>query len=161
MRSENLLNINLAQVAKEGKRLTIKLDEGFFAGLGQEEISDGDVLAEIAVRASAADIYDIDLQLSGTVTVMCDRCLEPLDLKIQITDSLKAKDGEPEDSDGPELLYTEGVTPVVDLSWSIYEIIETSLPIQRMHTEGECNPEMTGYIIGNADSLNGEDESFN
>lgn len=161
MRSENLLYINLAQAAKDGKRLTVRLDESFFAGLGQEEISDGDVQAEISVRASAADIYDIDLHLTGTVTVMCDRCLEPLDLRIDTHDSLQAKDGAPEDNDAPELLYTEGAEPGVDLSWGVYEIIETSLPIQRMHTEGECNPEMTGYIIGNTDSLTGEDESFN
>ena len=55
MQSENLLNINLAHVAEAAKRLDIELTDRFFADLEQEEISGGDIHAEIFVRATAIE----------------------------------------------------------------------------------------------------------
>ena len=147
MQSENLLNINLAHAAEAAKRIDIELTDRFFADLEQEEISGGDVHAEILIRSSANNIYNVQIQVEGVVIVACDRCLDPLELKVKTKDTLKIKDAAPEDSDAAEMLYVEANTSVYDLSWNIYEIIETSLPIQRIHDEGECNKDMVSYIM--------------
>lgn len=157
MQSENLLNINLAHAAEAAKRLSIELSDRFFADLGQEEISGGDIHVDIMVKASADNIYNVDIHINGYVTVACDRCLDPLNIDVKTSDTIKVKDGEPTDSDAVDMLYTEGATPNIDLSWQIYEIVETSLPMQRVHKEGECNSEVTSYIIREVDD---EDEDF-
>ena len=47
MQSENLLHINLAHADEAAKRLDIELTDRFFADLEQEEISGGDVHADL------------------------------------------------------------------------------------------------------------------
>lgn len=147
MQSENLLNINLAHVAEAAKRLDIELTDHFFADLEQEEISGGDIHAEIFVRATAGDIYNVQVKVKGNVIVACDRCLDPLQIEVEASDTLKVKDADPEDCDADDMLYLEANNPCYDFSWQVYEIIETSLPMQRVHPEGECNKDMVSYIL--------------
>lgn len=147
MQSENLLNINLAHVAEAAKRLDIELTDRFFADLEQEEISGGDIHAEIFVRATAGDIYNVQVKVKGNVIVACDRCLDPLQIEVEASDTLKVKDADPEDCDANDMLYLEANNPCYDFSWQVYEIIETSLPMQRVHPEGECNKDMVSYIL--------------
>ena len=67
------------------------------------------------------------------------------------------KDADPDEGDDVEMYYLKANCPYFELSWPLYEIIETALPLQRVHPESECNPDMTGFILpGEPD---GEDEA--
>lgn len=157
MQSDKLLNINLAQASEAAERLNIELTDRFFADLEQEEISGGDIHVEIFVKASAGDIYNVNIKADGHVTVACDRCLDPLDIEVETSDTLKVKDADPEDCDAPEMLYLEAGNPCFDFSWLVYEIIETALPMQRVHPEGLCNKEMLSYITAEE---NGDEDDW-
>ena len=98
------------------------------------------------MKASAGNIYKVSISVEGQVIVPCDRCLDPLTIDIEASDTVNIKDGDEEDGDAAEMLYTIKGTSDFDLSWIVYEIIETSLPIQRVHPDGECNSEMLSYI---------------
>ena len=150
MQSENPLHINLARLGNQPYRFEIELTDRFFADLEQEEISGGDVHAQILVKAMTDCIYQILAQMQGRVVTLCDRCLEPLTLTVQAETELKVKDAPPHESDDPEMQYLEADNPCYDLSWDLYEAIETAMPIQRVHPEDECNPEMTRYILKDA-----------
>ena len=150
MQSENPLHINLARLGNQPYRFEIELTNRFFADLEQEEISGGDVHAQILVKAMTDCIYQIQAQMQGRVVTLCDRCLEPLTLTVQAETELKVKDAPPHESDDPEMQYLEADNPCYDLSWDLYEAIETAMPIQRVHPEDECNPEMTRYILKDA-----------
>lgn len=158
MQSENLLIINLPQVAEATKGIDIELTDRFFADLEQEEISGGDVHTHITVRASAGNIYKVEIELEGEVTIPCDRCLDPLTLSVEASETLKVKDADPEECDDIEILYLNAGQPTINLSWQVYEIIVTALPMQRTHPEGECNSEMIGYIVGTADEAEDEQD---
>ena len=147
MSSENLLNINLAQAASAGERIEIELSDRCFADLEQEEISGGEVHADILVKASAGSVFQIQIQVHGRVTVACDRCLDPLVLPVEAEETVKVKDADPDEGDDVEMYYLEANCPYFELSWPLYEIIETALPLQRVHPENECNPDMTSYIL--------------
>lgn len=151
MQSEKLLNINLAHAAEAAKRLSIELNDSFFADLEQNEISGGDIHANILVTASAGDIFNVKIEVEGHVVVPCDRCLDPLAIEVKASDLLKIKDADPEDGDSVDLLYLEKGNPCYDLSWNLYEIIETALPMQRVHQKGECNQDMVSYITSGED----------
>ena len=150
MQSENPLHINLARLGNQPYRFEIELTDRFFADLEQEEISGGDVHAQILVKAMTDCIYQIQAQMQGRVVTLCDRCLEPLTLTVQAETELKVKDAPPHESDDPEMQYLEADNPCYDLSWDLYEAIETAMPTQRVHPEDECNPEMTRYILKDA-----------
>lgn len=151
MQSVNLLNINLAQAAEAAKRLNIELTDRFFADLEQEEISGGEVRLDISVKPPVGNVYKVYVKAEGYVTVACDRCLDSLQIDVNTEDVLKIKDTDPENADAMDMLYLEANTSCYDISWQVYEIIETSLPMQRVHPDGECNPEMLGFIMSNSE----------
>ena len=71
------------------------------------------------------------LRLSGTVTVPCTRCLEALALPVEAQ---------------PSEVLTPGEYPEWDLSQAVYDYVCLSLPIQRVHPEGECNPDTVRFL---------------
>lgn len=156
MQSINLLNINLAQAAEVAKRLDFTLADRFFADLEQEEISGGEICLEVNVKRPIGNVYKVGIKAKGYVVVACDRCLDPLRIDVDTEDTVKIKDAEPEENDAVDMLYIEANDQCYDLSWQVYEIIETSLPMQRVHPDGDCNPDMMSYIM--SDATNSEED---
>lgn len=147
MQSDNSLNINLDKAAYAAEPINIELKSDFFADLEQEEIIGGTIHANILVHSVTNDLYSIDIKINGSVTVRCDRCLDPLEMGVDTEDQIKVKNGMFDDSSNAELCYTNNFNSLYDISWDIYEIVETSLPTQRVHKLGQCNQEMLSFIL--------------
>lgn len=103
----------------------------FFQSFGNTEILDADVNVEIRVLKKSAQKVEADLLLSGTLTVPCDRCLEPLEINVDET---------------PSEVFTPGEDPDWDLSQAVYDYVCLSLPLQRVHPEGKCNPDTVRFL---------------
>jgi len=146
MQSDTPLYINLAQAAQAPQSLDTELHNRFFEDLDQEEIIGGNVSVHLDIRSLTNDIFTIKVHASGEVTVACDRCLDNLVLGVETQETVRLKYSQPDESDAPDMIYADTACALYDLSWTIYEIIETSLPLQRTHPEGECNPEVMRYI---------------
>lgn len=150
MQSISPLYIDLAKAAQQGSTLNISLNDNYFKDLDQEEIEGGQIDVKLTVKPAQNDIYNIKVEVEGVAKVLCDRCLDELALPITTAETIKVKEGAEEDFDGEDLKYTEGRNSTYDFSWDIYEIVETSLPLQRMHPFGECNPDIVGRILTTA-----------
>ena len=102
----------------------------FFARFGNEEILD----AGISVNATVVNhgvTLDVECAIEGTVTVPCDRCLDPLTLPVETGF---------EDTYVPE-------DDSLDLSQDVYDFVCTALPLQRVHeNEEDCNQETLKYL---------------
>lgn len=151
MQSETLLNINLASADEAPLCFDVILTDHFFANLEQEEINGGNVHAHLHIHATADNIYLVDVEAEGQVIVACDRCLDPLTLPVKIKEQIKLKHAAPEASDAPDMIYANASAMTYNLSWQLYELIETSLPLQRVHKKGNCNLEVARYILQSAD----------
>lgn len=101
----------------------------FFENFGNTEILAADLQVEAQVTSHGITV-GVDCTISGTVTVACDRCLD--DLTIQVDASFQ----ESYTPEGSEL----------DLSQDVYDYTCTSLPIRRVHPDGECNPEIIKFL---------------
>ena len=101
----------------------------FFEVFGNSEILGADIEVNAKVNSHGATV-DVACEIRGEVTVACDRCLEDLELPVETSF---------EESYAPE-----GVE--LDLSQDVYDFICTSLPLKRVHPEGECNQETVGYL---------------
>lgn len=126
-----------------------KLDEEFFASFENTEILDADVSVGVCLEKSGS-YTGIDISVRGTVTVECDRCLEALELPVERDILLEVKFGK-DGSDGSgegerEVLFLSQDNAEIDLSQTVYDYVCTSLPIQRHHKDGECNPEVMKYL---------------
>ena len=115
----------------------------FFQAFDNTEILDADVNVEIRVVKQERKV-EADLHLSGTVTVACDRCLEPLAVPVEANPS--------------EVFAPEDTAEDWDLSQAVYDYICLSLPLQRVHPEGECNPD-TVRFLGHGERRNEEAEA--
>lgn len=126
-----------------------QLDGKFFANFENTEILDADVSVRLCIEKSGS-YTGIDIDIDGTVTVECDRCLEDLAIPVEQTILLEVKFGS-EESDSSaegerEVLFLSHDNTEIDLSQIVYDYICLSLPIQRHHRDGECNPEFVKYL---------------
>lgn len=134
-------------------------DKEFFGSFGNSEIIDAGIDVEARIDKSG-DYLGIDCTLKGSVTVPCDRCLEPLEIHVGKTFLLSVKFGEEPaqedevtltgEEDERETVYLPSGSGKIDLSQAVYDYTLLSLPAKRVHPEGGCNPEMTKYITEDA-----------
>ena len=92
----------------------------------------------------------VDCDVRGEVTVECDRCLDELDMPVDVEIRLSVKYGSEESSEEPqpgerEVIFVPDTDAELDMSQIIYDYVCLSLPMQRMHRPGECNPEAMKY----------------
>ncbi|MBO4917689.1 MAG: DUF177 domain-containing protein [Bacteroidales bacterium] len=117
-----------------------------------------DVWAEKSGRYAS-----VDLGIEGTVVVECDRCLGDLELPVSVHPSFSIKYGEASEEQssategGREILILPETDADLDLTQIIYDYVCTSLPLSRVHPEGECDPETVKYL--HSDDMEDEEES--
>ncbi len=143
--------ISLNGLAQGRSEFCYRVGEEFFGAFGNSEISDADVTVEVAVE-KANGFIGVDCSIRGTLTLPCDRCLEPLTLPVKNFARLSVKFG-PEPAEAPlpmegerEILYLSDADTDLDLSQTVYDYTLLSLPMQKVHAEGECNPETLKYL---------------
>lgn len=120
---------------------TYELDDAYFAGLESDLVLGGGINAEV-VCTKRGDLYQLHIALEGYVDVQCDRCLDEVDLYTESERDLIVKLGPEYLEESDEVLIIPEREGVLDLQWLLYEDIVLSLPMQRMHDEGECNGAM-------------------
>ncbi len=149
MPSTDTLNIDLFAAAQSGNAVTFALTDSFFEHIEQDEVIGGTVRVEATVKAKAADYFEVFYNISGNVRVACDRCLDEVTYDIETEDSTLIFYGEGEPTND-EAHILPPRTNTFNMAWDVYESIELALPLQRIHEEGGCNPEMISRLSGEA-----------
>ena len=98
-------------------------DGEFFARFENTEILAADLQIGVCVDYEEGEVQT-ECRIDGTVVVICDRCLEELTLPV----------------------HTSFESEELDLSQDIYDYVCISLPMMRVHPEGECNQETVKYL---------------
>lgn len=112
-----------------------------FEAFPMTEIRGGDCDVRVHLERAETQLA-LDVTIEGYVVAACDRCLDdvrvPVDfqgqLLVRFSDEIREYDG--------EVIWLSPVESEVDLTQYIYESIVLSLPYQRVHPEGECDPVM-------------------
>lgn len=120
---------------------SFKVGGAFFGACGSTDIKDG--ACDVEVTLSKADTQLVaDVAIRGSVVVACDRCLEDCSVPVDFGGRLTIRfSDEPQECDG-EVLWLLPGEDEVDFAQYIYESIILSLPYQRVHPEGGCDPGM-------------------
>ena len=118
-----------------------EVDGSLFEEFESTEIKDGSCEVTVALERGEA-MLTLDVTVDGSVVVECDRCLEECRIPVHYQGRLLVKfSDEVHEYDG-EVMWLLPMEDEIDLKQYIYESIVLSLPYQRVHPEGECNPEM-------------------
>ena len=140
------------------------VDTKFFQKFGNSEILDA-VLEAKARAVKSGHYIGVDLDIEGHVTVPCDRCLEDLTLPVEAHPAFSVKFGEEAASEDQmqegsrEILFLSDSDADLDLRQVIYDYVCLALPMQRVHAEGECNPDTTRFLSHEPENEEAGDEN--
>ena len=141
--------IPLNGLASGESRFSWHAGKEFFDSFDNSEILDAEL--DIEVRTEKSGRYlGVDCDVTGSVTVECDRCLDELDMPIDTHISLSVKYGSERSQDehqegGREIVFIPEDSAELDMSQVIYDYVCLSLPMQRTHDPGGCNPDAMKY----------------
>ena len=118
-----------------------EVDDSLFAAYESREVLGGNCDVKVVLAKTDSQL-DLDVTIEGSVVCECDRCLEPCDVDIDYEGHLIVRLSTEEGEYDGEVMWLNPAEENLDLTQYIYESIILSLPYQRVHTEGECNPDM-------------------
>lgn len=139
--------IPLNGLASGRKDFLWKAGKMFFEDFGNEEMLDAALEIAAEAEKSGKEVH-VDCRISGTVTVLCDRCMDELVLPVDTEAKISVRygtapevmSGEDEADGDREIVWVGEMETELDMRQLIYDYICLSLPMQRFHEEGECNP---------------------
>ena len=140
--------IPLIGLAQGGTQFNWRADGKFFGNSGNSEIIDADLEVDVHVE-QASRFFGVAATVTGWVKVLCDRCLEELELPVSTGFALSVKFGEnaeTADAGDREIVMIPEGSSELDLAQFVYDYTCISLPMRRVHPEGECNPDALRYL---------------
>ena len=137
-------NVDLKGMKASSLEMEFELDNAFFADIDGEEFQKGAVKAKVTVKKSR-EIFDFSFEMTGTVVVPCDRCLDDLEIDVDTESTLRVKLGDSYADEGDIVIVPENEGDL-NIAWYLYEFIVLALPMKRVHAPGKCNHEMTGKL---------------
>lgn len=136
MNTLDCYKVDLKGISTDKVAFNWHVDDAFFSVIEGPEITHGnlDVDLEVSPKAGA---YELAFHIEGNVSVLCDRCMEPMDVPIVTDVLLKAKMGDTYEDDGDFITvpYDDGT---INVAWHIYETAALEIPIRHVHPDGEC-----------------------
>lgn len=153
MKSQEKYKIAYRTLSEGKYEIKLHIDSQMFTSVEDGEIHDGDCDVDIVLIKSLS-MLRLNIEISGTVKVNCDRCLEEISIPIsykgilivKITNEVQDREFVIDDKVEDTLLLNPMVEEL-DLEEYLYDSVILSLPLQRVHEdndEGEsgCNPDM-------------------
>ena len=131
----------------EGKhQFEFTVDDRFFAEFENSEVENGELSIRVELEKRTTYLR-LTFSIKGVVSLICDRCLENFSYPIESKRELLVKFSEKPVEDEAELIYLHPSEFQVEIAQYIYEFVILSLPIRRIHPDGEdgnslCDPVM-------------------
>ncbi|MEI6695028.1 MAG: DUF177 domain-containing protein [Bacteroidota bacterium] len=122
------------------------IDGKFFAEYEYTEIDQASINVDLTLDKQERMLV-LDFAITGSVNVMCDRCLDNFNFVIDKQERLIIKLGEKFEEVSDDIIIIPESEYQIDISAYLYEYIVLMLPIKKIHPEDEngntqCNPEI-------------------
>ena len=124
------------------------LDESFFNLDEQTEVRRADVDVTLQVTRKSENTYHLEIACDGTVTIPCDRCLDDLDLPVEVDYSLNVEQmGTELDDSNDELLIVPSDWRELDAAPIVRDTVLLAIPMTHCHeNEDDCNADMLDLL---------------
>ena len=118
------------------------LDNDFFDLIEGQEVRKGNVNVALSiVRISTA--FELDFRINGVITVICDRCLDNLEISIETTNKLFVTFGDSNTEISDERIVVSEEEGFINIAWLLYEFVALAIPIKNVHINNDCNEIMS------------------
>lgn len=146
----------LKSLAPGTHEFSYHLDKQFFVDMESTDVRDADLTVNLTVRYDG-DVYALDFAITGTVTLICDRCLDELLYPIEASYKVTVKLGDDYNDDSDELLEIPASDAALNVSYMIYDTVTLAIPIKHVHPMGKCNRAMSAVLRKHRARANDED----
>lgn len=159
MEKESTYLIPISGLALGKHSFQYEVSDEFFSGMDYSEIQHGKVSVNLDIdREETMLVLTFDIE--GTVRVMCDRCADEFDLPIESNQVFYIKLGTENAEESDDVMVMPADQHDFDLTSLIYEFIILSIPMHRVHPEGECNQEVIDMLNGMQEAAEEDEESI-
>jgi uncharacterized protein len=139
-------NIAFKGLAEGTHVFDYKIGNTFFDLFENSLVEQADVNVKIMLEKRNTFI-SLNISLTGTVRLICDRCLDWYDQPVKNMADLFIKFGDIQFNDGDDVIWLHPDDYQFNVAQIIYEYISLSVPLKHIHPspkEGKtgCNPEM-------------------
>jgi len=118
-----------------------EVDGPFFNAFENPFVEDGNLIGLLELD-KRSDLAIANLDITGTVKVPCDRCLDEFDYSIEGNFTLHVKFSKIEEEQD-EVIFVDPDSSHINFAKFVYDSICLSIPMVKYHAnEEECNPEM-------------------
>lgn len=125
-------DINYASLKEGIYNYRYKIDKRFFGLFSDSELSDADINVDIVLEKKSR-LLILNFIISGTVKVICDRCLEYFDMPVSSTNDLYVKFGDENCELTEDMVIMSHAEYRINVAQYIYEYINLSVPMKRIH----------------------------
>lgn len=124
------------------------LDESFFNIEEQNEVRRADVDVTLKVTRKSETTFRLEIACHGTVTIPCDRCLDDLDLPVEVDYHLNVEQmGTELDDSNDELLIVPSDWRELDAAPIVRDTVLLAIPMTHCHeNEDDCNADMLDVL---------------
>ncbi len=129
---------------------SFELNEQFFVQFEHPEVKTGNVHANVVLEKPPG-VNVLHFHLTGTVEVVCDRCLEPFLTGIDTHQRIFLKHGVKTEEVEDDVLMIGDDTHEIVVDQYLFEFIVLALPLKKVHPEDQegnsgCDPEMISKL---------------
>lgn len=126
-------------------RFDYKLGKQFFDDMENPDVRNADLDVAVDVTLKG-DLYELDIKVTGEVTLQCDRCLDELQWPIDTGYHIYVKYGEDYNDDSDELLEIPFSDNDLNISYMLHDTVALAIPIKHTHPLGKCNRAMSNLL---------------
>lgn len=121
------------------------LDKEFFQNMENSDIRDGNIDVHTTV-VNKDQYYDLTFNIKGELTLLCDRCLDEMQLPVETQYHIIVKYGPDFNDDSDDLLEIPESDNFLNVAYMIYDTIVLEIPIKHVHPLGKCNRAMSSLL---------------
>lgn len=121
------------------------LNGQFFTDMESADIRDADVDVNLVV-IFANDVYNLSFEVTGSVVVPCDRCLDDMTIDVDTSYEVKVKYGDDYREDSDDMMEIPESDNYLNVAYMIFDTVSLAVPIKHVHPMGKCNKAMSSLL---------------
>lgn len=131
---------------QEGKHhYDYHLGKDFFVNMENTDVHDADVTVGLDVDYRHG-VYDLTATVTGTITLLCDRCLDDLIWPIETTYHVSVEYGDEYRDESDELLVIPDSDDYLNIAYMLHDTVALTIPMRHVHPQGQCNRKMAAVL---------------
>ena len=121
------------------------LGKEFFVNMESGDVHDADLAVSLDV-VHKNEAYDMTFHIAGSVTLICDRCLDSLVMPMDTTYHVTVEYGDDYNDESDDVLIIPQGDNYLNTAYMIYDTVALAIPIKHVHPAGQCNRAMSAVL---------------